>query len=107
MLRPVHPHHERSAGAGKTLQARARSSILPAMTHAECLEITKIYTVAGRLSPGRPMVQRLFWAPHHTISHAGQVDGGRWPHPGAISWDTATWWFWRTYQSLASPRWTS
>ncbi|HZU05256.1 MAG TPA: YifB family Mg chelatase-like AAA ATPase [Chloroflexota bacterium] len=73
-------------GAGKTLLARALPSILPRMTREECLEVTRIYSVAGLLSPDQPVVrQRPFRAPHHTISHAGLVGGGRWPRPGEIS----------------------
>src|SRR4051812_11799238 len=73
-------------GAGKTLLARALPSILPTMTRDECLEVTKIYSVAGHLPPERPVIrQRPFRAPHHTISNAGLVGGGRWPRPGEIS----------------------
>ena len=73
-------------GAGKTLLARALPSILPPMTAAEALEVTKIYSVAGLLPPERPLIaQRPFRAPHHTISHAGLVGGGRQPRPGEIS----------------------
>jgi len=73
-------------GAGKTLLARSMPSILPRMTVDECLEVTKIYSVAGSLPPETPLIQhRPFRAPHHTISHAGLVGGGRWPRPGEIS----------------------
>ncbi len=73
-------------GAGKTLLARALPSILPGLTRDECLEVTRIYSVAGHLPPERPVVrQRPFRAPHHTISHAGLVGGGRWPRTGEIS----------------------
>jgi magnesium chelatase family protein len=73
-------------GAGKTLLTRALPRILPAMTPTEALEVTKIYSVAGLLRPGAPMVrQRPFRAPHHTISHAGLVGGGRVPRPGEIT----------------------
>jgi magnesium chelatase family protein len=73
-------------GAGKTLLARALPSILPALTREESLEITRIYSVAGHLPPEQPVIlQRPFRAPHHTISHAGLVGGGRWPRPGEVS----------------------
>jgi magnesium chelatase family protein len=73
-------------GSGKTLLARALPSILPRMTIDESLEVTKIYSVSGMLPPDTPlMVMRPFRAPHHTISHAGLVGGGRFPHPGEIS----------------------
>lgn len=73
-------------GAGKTLLARAVPTILPTMTTAEALEVTKIYSVAGLLSSDTPLIrQRPFRAPHHTISHPGLVGGGHWPRPGEIS----------------------
>ena len=73
-------------GAGKTLLTRAMPGILPAMTPQEALEVTKIYSVAGLLPQDTPMVQRRpFRAPHHTVSHAGLVGGGRNPRPGEIT----------------------
>jgi magnesium chelatase family protein len=73
-------------GAGKTLLARALPSILPDMTSTEALDVTKIYSVSGLLPSETPMImQRPFRAPHHTISHAGLVGGGRTPRPGEIS----------------------
>ncbi|MPZ24409.1 MAG: YifB family Mg chelatase-like AAA ATPase [Dehalococcoidia bacterium] len=73
-------------GAGKTLLARAMPSILPAMANDEALEITKIYSIAGLLPSETPLVrERPFRAPHHTISHAGLVGGGRVPRPGEIT----------------------
>jgi magnesium chelatase family protein len=73
-------------GSGKTLLARALPSILPRMAIEEALEVTKIYSIAGMLPPGRPLIrQRPFRAPHHTISQAGLVGGGHWPRPGEVS----------------------
>ncbi|GCE12741.1 YifB family Mg chelatase-like AAA ATPase [Tengunoibacter tsumagoiensis] len=73
-------------GSGKTLLARAMPSILPKMIASEALDVTKIYSVSGMLSADIPLVrQRPFRAPHHTISHAGLVGGGRIPRPGEIS----------------------
>jgi magnesium chelatase family protein len=73
-------------GTGKTMLARRLPSILPPMTWEECLEITKIYSVAGLLSKDNPVITgRPFRAPHHTASAASIVGGGRLAHPGEIS----------------------
>jgi len=73
-------------GSGKTLLARALPSILPRMVIEEALDVTKIYSVGGMLPSDVPLVlQRPFRSPHHTISHAGLVGGGRMPRPGEIS----------------------
>ncbi len=73
-------------GAGKTLIARALPGILPPLTLDEALDVTHIYSVAGTLPPELPMIrERPFRAPHHTISHAGLVGGGKMPRPGEIS----------------------
>jgi magnesium chelatase family protein len=73
-------------GSGKTMLARSLPSIMPMMTLAEALEVTKIYSVSGLLSQDTPLInQRPFRSPHYTISHAGLVGGGHWPRPGEIS----------------------
>ena len=73
-------------GSGKTLLARALPAILPRMSIDEALDVTRIYSVADQLPPDVPLVRsRPFRAPHHTISHAGLVGGGNWPHPGEVS----------------------
>jgi magnesium chelatase family protein len=73
-------------GAGKTLLARSMPGILPRLSLAEALDITRIYSVADLIPDGRPLVRhRPFRAPHHTISHAGLVGGGHWPRPGEVS----------------------
>jgi magnesium chelatase family protein len=66
-----------SPGAGKTMMARAITSILPPMTIDEAIEVTKIYSVSGQLPADTPLIrQRPFCAPHHTTSLAGLVGGG-------------------------------
>ncbi|GAB4528256.1 MAG: YifB family Mg chelatase-like AAA ATPase [Anaerolineales bacterium] len=73
-------------GAGKTLLARSLPGILPPLGIDEALDVTRIYSIADQLPPDLPLVRvRPFRAPHHTISHAGLVGGGNWPHPGEIS----------------------
>jgi len=75
-----------SPGSGKTMLARALPGILPDMTLEEALDVTRIYSVADMLPPDTPLVTtRPFRAPHHTISHAGLIGGGKVPRPGEVS----------------------
>lgn len=73
-------------GTGKTMLARRLPSILPSLTLQECLEITKIYSVAGLLKEDTPLIaQRPFRSPHHTATAAGMLGGGRIPQPGEVT----------------------
>ncbi len=73
-------------GAGKTLLSRRLPTILPPLTHGEAIEASVIWSVAGLLPPGQGLLgQRPFRAPHHTISDAGLIGGGTYPHPGEVS----------------------
>lgn len=75
-----------SPGSGKTLLAKCLSSILPAMTPEEALEVTKIYSVAGLLKDNSGLItQRPFRSPHHTISSAAMIGGGSIPRPGEVT----------------------
>jgi len=73
-------------GSGKTLLAKALPTILPELTFEECLEVTQIASVAGRLARGEALVEeRPFRAPHHTASNISLIGGGTLPKPGEIS----------------------
>ena len=73
-------------GSGKTMLARALTTILPPLTNEEALEVTKIMSVAGCLRPGNALIkERPFRSPHYTTSAAGLVGGGHWPRPGEIT----------------------
>ena len=73
-------------GSGKTMLARRLPSVLPNLTLEEALETTKIHSVAGLLPPDTALIAtRPFRSPHHTISDAGLIGGGRIPRPGEVS----------------------
>ena len=73
-------------GSGKTMLAKRLPGILPSLTREEAVEVSTIHSVAGRLAPGAGLIHAPpFRAPHHTISDAGLVGGGRGPLPGEVS----------------------
>jgi magnesium chelatase family protein len=75
-----------SPGSGKSMLARRLPSILPDMTHAESMETTEIYSVAGLTEARSPLITcRPLRSPHHTASPVSLTGGGTVPRPGEIS----------------------
>lgn len=73
-------------GAGKTMAAKRLPGILPPLTLAESMEVSKIYSVAGLLGEDEILVtKRPFMSPHHTVTQQAMAGGGRMPQPGIIS----------------------
>ena len=73
-------------GAGKTMLARRLTTVLPPLSFAEALDVTRIHSAAGLLAD-RPMISgRPFRTPHHTVSTAGLFGGGSaTPRPGELA----------------------
>jgi magnesium chelatase family protein len=72
-------------GSGKTMLARRLATILPRLGLGEALEVSRVWSVAGLLPPEGLVTRRPFRAPHHTVSDAGLIGGGRTPRPGEVS----------------------
>jgi magnesium chelatase family protein len=72
-------------GSGKTMLARCLASLLPPLSRAEALELTRIHSVAGLLSGDESLVrQRPFRAPHHSCTGTALIGGGSMPRPGEV-----------------------
>lgn len=71
-------------GIGKTMLARRLPTILPELSEAEALEVARVRSAVGLVS-GALELERPFRAPHHTVSYAGLMGGGRPIRPGEIT----------------------
>jgi magnesium chelatase family protein len=67
------------------MMAKRILTILPNLTFEESLEITKIYSISGKLPVEGLVTTRPFRNPHHTISDISLIGGGRIPKPGEVS----------------------
>ncbi|MGL4451592.1 MAG: YifB family Mg chelatase-like AAA ATPase [Sarcina sp.] len=71
-------------GSGKTLLAKSLIELLPKLTFDESLDITKVYSIKGKLDNGL-IKKRPFRSPHHTITKPALIGGGRDLNLGEIS----------------------
>ncbi len=73
-------------GVGKTMLARRFPTIIPPLSRAEAIEVTKIYSVAGQLPAFAGLLwQRPFRAPHHTATASAIIGGSTALRPGEVT----------------------
>lgn len=73
-----------SPGAGKTMMARVLPGLMPALSAAERVAVTKLHSLSGD-SIETAITARPFRSPHHTSSRISLIGGGNPPKPGDIS----------------------
>jgi len=73
-------------GSGKTALAKCMPSILPELSFNEMLELSAIYSVAGKLKNELGVItKRPFQAPHHATTPTALLGGGRNAKPGLVT----------------------
>lgn len=72
-------------GSGKTMLARRLPGILPPLTLAESIAVTKIWSLVAEEPPSSLVSRRPFRSPHPGTSTAGMIGGGSVPRPGEAS----------------------
>jgi magnesium chelatase family protein len=72
-------------GSGKTMLARRLPGILPPLSLAESIAVTKIHSLVAEEPPAGLLRQRPFRSPHTGTSTAGMIGGGSSPRPGEAS----------------------
>ena len=74
-----------SPGSGKSMLAQRLPGILPPLAGAQKEEALAIHSIAGEPLGGLIEGVRPFRCPHHTVSLAGLIGGGRPVRPGEVS----------------------
>lgn len=73
-------------GSGKTMLAQRIPTIMPKLTFEESMQLTKIYSVAGKLEKAGELIKnRPFRSPHYSITQSAFLGGGRVPEPGEVT----------------------
>ena len=73
-------------GSGKTALAKCMPSILPELSFEEMLDLSKIYSVSGKLNREQGYItQRPFQSPHHATTTTALLGGGRNATLGLVS----------------------
>lgn len=72
-----------SPGAGKTLLAKALTSLLPPLSHQESIEVTKLHSLSNDVCVvhTHPPLR----SPHHSATLTSIIGGGLRPRPGELS----------------------
>ena len=71
-------------GTGKTMLARALTTLLPELSEDEVIEVTTIHSFAG-VTSGEIITHPPFRSPHHSASSVSVVGGGTIPRPGEVT----------------------
>ena len=71
-------------GSGKTMLAKVLANLIPDLSAAERVVVTKLHSLAGETND-QIITKRPFRSPHHTASRVALVGGGNSPRPGEIS----------------------
>ncbi|MCR5800170.1 MAG: YifB family Mg chelatase-like AAA ATPase [Lachnospiraceae bacterium] len=73
-------------GSGKTMIAKRLRTIMPPLTVDECIEVSGIYSIAGKLTCDDPIItRRPYQSPHHAATLSSLTGGGYDLHPGILS----------------------
>ena len=73
-------------GCGKSLALQRFPSLVPYLTKEEAQTVTRIYSLAGLMPAGQPLIRRApFRMPHQSASLQGMIGGGMNCAPGEIS----------------------
>lgn len=72
-------------GAGKSMLAKCIPSILPPLSEEECLEVSSIYSISGKLNDNSLIRERPFVSPHHSVTDTALSGGGLHPRAGLLA----------------------